>query len=116
MQLKEVETLTGLSSKTIHLYEDKGLIVVQRQSGNAYRIYSLDNVQTLRKIKILRYLEFSIQEIKDLLGSSDEEILASLKNKEQAFFQQEEVLTDKLSILKAVRVSLQKGNDWADRA
>lgn len=116
MHLKEVEKLTGLSSKAIRLYEEKGLIAVERQLGNDYRVYSPDNVQTLRKIKILRYLDFSIQEIKVLLEASDEDMLARLKEKEQSVFQQEEVLTDKLNILKEVRTSLKKGSDWADRA
>ncbi|HFU4217256.1 TPA: MerR family transcriptional regulator [Streptococcus suis] len=49
MQVKDVEKLTGLSTKAIRLYEEKGLIEVARNPLNDYRDYSEENVQ-LRKL------------------------------------------------------------------
>ncbi|HEL1757405.1 TPA: MerR family transcriptional regulator [Streptococcus suis] len=55
MQVKDVEKLTGLSTKAIRLYEEKGLIEVARNPLNDYRDYSEENVRQLRLIKLLRY-------------------------------------------------------------
>ncbi|MDG4499891.1 MerR family transcriptional regulator [Streptococcus suis] len=40
MRVKDVERLTGLSTKAIRLYEEKGLISVERNPVNDYRDYS----------------------------------------------------------------------------
>lgn len=69
MKINEVETLTGLSAKTIRFYEDKGLIQVARLE-NGYRDYTQEDVRQLKSIQLYRQLEFSIQEIAQLLHAS----------------------------------------------
>lgn len=65
MKIKEVETKTHLSSKTIRFYEDKGLIDIQRDHSG-YRDYTDENVEELLRIKLYRQCGLSIQEIKDI--------------------------------------------------
>ncbi|WP_434291706.1 MerR family transcriptional regulator [Clostridium botulinum] len=65
MKIKDAERLTGLSAKTIRYYESEGLIFVKRNS-NSYREYDEDNINELRKIKVLRKLEIPISKIKEL--------------------------------------------------
>lgn len=116
MQLKDVEKLTGLSSKAIRLYEEKGLIRVARQDGNAYRVYSTDNIETLRKIKLLRYLDFSVQEIRGLLSLPDEDLRQVLSQKATDLWEAEETLQQKRSILETVRKALAKQEPWVTLA
>jgi DNA-binding transcriptional MerR regulator len=85
MQIKDVEKLTGLSAKSIRLYEEKGLIEIERNRDNAYREYSKENLDVLREIKVLRYLDFSIAEIKDLLKAPPEVMREMLVNKEKEY-------------------------------
>ena len=56
MKLKEVCESTGLSRKTIRLYEEKGLLVPQmeRRNGRDYREYTQADVDALREIATLR--------------------------------------------------------------
>ena len=63
MKIKEVEKRTGLSAKSIRMYEAKGLLDVKRLEENDYRDYTEENVTELKKVKVLRYLEFSLDEI-----------------------------------------------------
>ncbi len=37
MKIKDVEKLTGLSQRSIRLYEEKGLLEVRRDEDNQYR-------------------------------------------------------------------------------
>ena len=65
MKLKEVCESTGLSRKTIRLYEEKGLLVPQmeRRNGRDYREYSPEDVKRLQEIATLRRAWFTMDEI-----------------------------------------------------
>ncbi len=64
MRIKEVEQETGLTAKAIRLYESKGLLTVERNTGNDYRDYSEEDVKRLKTIAVLRKLEIPISDIK----------------------------------------------------
>lgn len=65
MKLKDVCTQTGLSRKTIRLYEEKGLITPQKEwrNGREYRDYSEADVAQLKRIALLRRAWFTMEEI-----------------------------------------------------
>ncbi|HEM4067137.1 TPA: MerR family transcriptional regulator [Streptococcus suis] len=116
MQVKDVEKLTGLSTKAIRLYEEKGLIEVARNPLNDYRDYSEDNVRQLRLIKLLRYFEFSLAEITALLALPEEDLQSALREKKRGINQQAEELTDKVDLLDQVVKEMGKKEDWLEEA
>ena len=65
MKLKEVCEATGLTRKTIRLYEEKGLLVPHKEyrNGREYREYTPENVEQLREIATLRRAWFTMDEI-----------------------------------------------------
>ena len=100
MTIKEVEKITGLTAKSIRLYEQKGLLEVDRNQGNDYREYTEENVQTLKWIKLYRYLEFSLEEIKELLNGDEAFRRSKLEEKHQCLEGKKEcVERDELSYL-----------------
>lgn len=62
MRIREVELLTGLNRKAIRLYEDKGLLTVER-SDNDYREYNAEDVSRLRQVAVLRRAGVSLSDI-----------------------------------------------------
>lgn len=66
MRINKVEELVGITKKNIRFYEEKGLITPARNEENKYRDYSEEDVETLRKIKLLRQLSIPIEEISKL--------------------------------------------------
>ena len=68
MTRKEVCTATGLSIKTLRLYEEKGLIAPERQyrNGREYRVYTPELVAQLQQIATLRRALFTMDEIKTM--------------------------------------------------
>lgn len=66
MLINEVESKTGLSKKSIRYYEKEGLLNPVRNSENGYRTYTEQDIKFLKKIKFLRELGISIQELKNL--------------------------------------------------
>lgn len=102
MTIKEVEKITGLTAKSIRLYEQKGLLEVDRNQGNDYREYTEENLQTLKWIKLYRYLEFSLEEIKELLNGDEAFRRTKLEEKHQRLEGQKEDIGLKASILKTL--------------
>lgn len=62
MKISDVEKITGLTAKAIRLYEEKGLITVERKD-NSYREYNENSVNRLKQIKLLRDIGIGISEI-----------------------------------------------------
>ena len=67
MQIKQVETLVGMTQKNIRFYEKEGLLAPRREAGNGYRNYSDEDVERLQRIKLLRKLDVPMDEIRTML-------------------------------------------------
>lgn len=63
MNIAEVERRTGLTRANIRFYEKEGLIAPAR-SANGYRDYTEADVETLRKVRLLRQLRVPVPEIR----------------------------------------------------
>jgi len=70
MKINEVESLVGITKKNIRFYEEQGLLSPKRNSENSYREYDDEDVQTLRRIKLLRKLGVPIEEIRQMFGGT----------------------------------------------
>lgn len=55
MTIKEVEEQTGITRANIRFYEKEGLLTPGRGSNN-YREYGNDDVEHLRRIRVLRMM------------------------------------------------------------
>ena len=78
MKIKDVEKLTNMPRTNIRFYEMEGFIQPTRHN-NGYRDYSEEDVSTLLKIKLLRHLGLSLDEIK-LIHNKSINLNVLLKN------------------------------------
>lgn len=67
MNIGAAAKLTGLSSKSIRLYEDKGLISPPARSESGYREYSDQHIQQLNLISRAKSAGFSLIECKEFV-------------------------------------------------
>lgn len=67
MNINELERLTGITKQNIRFYEKKGLLHPARNSENNYREYTQDDLMKLKAIKLLRKLDFSLEDIRKIL-------------------------------------------------
>lgn len=79
MTIKEMEARTGLPRANIRYYESQGLLSPAR-GENGYRDYSRADGETLLKIKLLRQLGFSLEEVQ-ALQHGDRELSAALEQR-----------------------------------
>ena len=66
MQIKEVEMLTGMTRANIRFYEKQGLLNRTNRNEYNYRDYTEEDVRQLQRIKLLRMLEVSMEDIKEM--------------------------------------------------
>lgn len=64
MTIKEVEKLVDLKKANIRYYEEEGLLSPKRNLQNNYREYGMEDVEVLKKIKLLRLLGIPVSEIR----------------------------------------------------
>jgi MerR family transcriptional regulator, copper efflux regulator len=84
MNIGEASNATGVSAKMIRYYESIGLIRAPLRTESNYRVYSSDEVHTLRFVKRARTLGFSVEETATLLGLWQDKDRASAEVKEIA--------------------------------
>lgn len=65
MTIKQIEELTGLPRANVRYYESEGLICPERKE-NGYRVYSEEDGAELLKIRLLRSLEVSIEDLRKI--------------------------------------------------
>ena len=72
MQIKEFAELTGVSVRTLHYYDEIGLLKpseVDAQTG--YRFYDENSFERMQEILFYRELDFSLKTIAEILSSPD---------------------------------------------
>ena len=62
MTIKEIEELSGMPRANIRFYEAEGLLRPDRDT-NGYRNYSEEDLRILQKIRLLRALHVSLEDI-----------------------------------------------------
>ena len=70
-QIGEVAERTGLSLRTIRYYEEVGLVTPSTRSHGGFRLYSETDIVRLDLIKQMKPLDFSLEEMRDLLETMD---------------------------------------------
>ncbi|MFE6284532.1 MerR family transcriptional regulator [Streptomyces sp. NPDC057877] len=71
MRIGEVAERTGLSLRTIRHYEEVGLVVPSARSKGGFRLYTESDVDRLMVIRRMKPLDFSLEEMRDLLDITD---------------------------------------------
>lgn len=71
LQIGDVAERTGLSLRTIRHYEEVGLLPGTQRSAGGFRLYTEDAVSRLLLIKRMKPLDFSLEEMRDLIDLRD---------------------------------------------
>ncbi len=83
LKIGEFSKLSMLTVKALRFYEKEGLLSpVQVDQWTGYRYYETDQLVTAARIKALRQLGFSVDEVKTCLSSPDHSALLSAKAQE----------------------------------
>ncbi|GLT20030.1 Cu(I)-responsive transcriptional regulator [Vibrio zhanjiangensis] len=99
MNIGAISKLTGLSSKSIRLYEEKGVISAPNRSDSGYREYGDKHVQELNLVSRAKNAGFSLQECKEFveLAQNPRRTSREVKQKAQQKLNEVEVKISQLT-------------------
>lgn len=67
--VKQLANLSGVSVRTLHWYDQQGLLVPAYRGANGYRYYEEEQLLVLQQILFFKELGFNLNDIEALLGS-----------------------------------------------
>lgn len=99
----------GITLKTIHYYHKEGLLCPSSYNEAGYRLYSDEDFQKLQKILTLKFIGFSLEEIKELIKSD------YLKNNvRESLNMQMDIIDEKINHLVLVKKAINEAELMMD--
>ena len=108
MQIKEFAGLVGVSVRTLHYYDEIGLLKpseVDKYTG--YRFYDRSCIERMQEILFYRELDFSLKTISEILSSPEYDKRQALARQRNLLIAKKEHLEQ---LIRAID-SLEKGDD-----
>ena len=81
--VKKLAQISGISIRTLHWYDQVGLLKPAYHSSNGYRYYEEEQLLILQQILFFKELGFELKQIQKVLGSSDFDKVVALSSHRQ---------------------------------
>jgi DNA-binding transcriptional MerR regulator len=95
--VKEVARLSGVSVRTLHHYDEIGLLKPAYYGDNGYRYYEEEQLLRLQQIMLFRELDMPLERIREVLESDRFDRLAALQEHKRLLQQKAERLRQLLA-------------------
>jgi MerR family transcriptional regulator, thiopeptide resistance regulator len=92
--VKQVADLAGVSTRTLHYYDQIGLLKASSYGQNGYRSYNEEAVLRLQQILFFRELDFSLAEIQAIIDGPEFDTLEALQAHRRVLLQRKSRLSD----------------------
>lgn len=110
-KISEVADLSGVSVRMLHHYDKIGLLKPDKVSDAGYRLYTEENIKKLSQVLFYKELDFSLEEIKEILHSSKADKLEVLKMQQRILTKKREKIDALLGAINKSILSLEEGID-----
>lgn len=78
--VKQLSDLAGITPRTLHYYDEIGLLKPSWTGDNGYRYYGDESLLNLQQVLLYRELGMSLDDIKTIMGHRNYDVLSALKN------------------------------------
>ncbi len=79
-RVKELAELAGVSVRTLHFYDEKGLLTPALVGANKYRYYDEDSLLRLQQILLYREMDLDLKRIKQIMDDAKFDELSALQS------------------------------------
>jgi MerR family transcriptional regulator, thiopeptide resistance regulator len=86
--VKQLANLAGVTTRTLHYYDEISLLRPTAYGENGYRYYGDDALLRLQQIMFFRELDFSLEQIRAILDRPDFDLLGGLQAHRKALLEQ----------------------------
>lgn len=97
--VKKLADLTGVSVRTLHLYDQIGLLKPSVRTEAGYRLYGETELLRMQQILFYKELDFSLQEIGVILNDPDFDLVQALESHREALKSRKNRLTKLLATI-----------------
>jgi DNA-binding transcriptional MerR regulator len=109
LTVSEVSKLSGVTVRTLHHYDEIGLLRPSSRSRAGYRLYGDQDLQRLQQILFFRELEFPLEEILRILRDPDFDLHSALVMQRQLLSERAVKVRALIEAVDAALESLEKG-------
>ncbi len=109
LKVSEVARLAGVSVRTLHHYDEIGLVRPSARSEAGYRLYAPPDVERLQQVLFFRELEFALDEIQKMLEDPDFDLGAALRLQKRLLTERAVRTNALIAAVDAAIDSLEKG-------
>ncbi len=88
--VKQLSKMAGVTPRTLHHYDDIGLLKPSRIGDNGYRYYGEEALLKLQQILFYRELNMPLDEIRKIMGRHDFDVLSALETHKESLSRQME--------------------------
>lgn len=96
---KGLSKIAGVSVRTLHHYDEIGLLKPAIRTEAKYRLYGEDELLKLQQILFFKELDFPLKEIIDILDNPDFDVMKALKSHQQALISRQERISIMLNTI-----------------
>src|SRR5207247_1449009 len=91
--VKQLSDLAGVSVRTLHYYDEIGLLKPECYGANGYRFYGDEALLRLQQILFFKELDFSLDEISEIVSNPGFDMIAALRTHKKALQQRQTKLS-----------------------
>jgi DNA-binding transcriptional MerR regulator len=81
--VNQLSKMAGITPRTLHYYDQIGLLKPSRVGENGYRYYGEEALLRLQQILLYRQLDLPLEDIKSIMGRRDFDVLSALESHKQ---------------------------------
>jgi MerR family transcriptional regulator, thiopeptide resistance regulator len=78
--IKQLSKMAGITPRTLHYYDEIGLLKPSHIGDNGYRYYDEESLMRLQQIMLYREFDLPLDKIKKIMGRGDFDVLSALEN------------------------------------
>jgi len=106
--------LTGVSVRTLHHYDEIGLLSPSERTAAGYRLYNAEDAERLHRILVYRALGFDLKRIAEIIDDPAADAIAHLQRQRELLQQQVARLQETIRSVEAMMNAKKSGLNLSD--
>ncbi len=109
--VKQVADMTSVSVRTMHYYDEIGLVKPAYIGDNGYRYYEQEQLLLLQQVLFYRELGFPLGEIQNIMSGEDFDLVAALATHKSAMIKKREKYNKMIETIELTMSRLRDNED-----
>lgn len=111
LKAKEFAERTGVSVRTLHFYDQVGLLAPSARTDAGYRLYGESDLERMEQILALRFVGLGLDQIKTLLEGPPQRLVDALAMQREIMLEEKRRLDIVLGAIHEAELALAHGSD-----